>query len=142
MHNQIPEGSMMSKLSTFAMVAIVALGAAACGGDSPTGGNNNPPPPAPPPPGGTVIINLTAGLRFVPAEVTIAPGTTVRWVYQGGGGHTVTPGNAGQDGVWARQVMNGGGQTFEHTFNVGGQTYDYFCEPHELQGMTGRVIVQ
>jgi len=134
---------MRNRLSVLATAAVIALATAACGSSDPTGGNNPPPPPPPPdPPAGTVIINLTAGLRFDPAEVTIAAGTTVRWVYQGGGGHTVTPRDAGQDGVWARQVMNGGGQVFEHTFNVGGQTYDYFCEPHELQGMTGRVIVQ
>ena len=133
---------MRNRMFALATVAVLALGATACSSDSPTGGNNPPPPPPPPaPPPGTVIVNLTAGLRFDPAEVSIAAGTTIRWVNQGGG-HTVTPRDGGQNGVWAREVINAGGQTFEHTFNVGGQTYDYFCEPHELQGMTGRVIVQ
>ncbi len=30
--------------------------------------------------------------------------------------------------------------TFEHVFTVAG-VYDYFCKPHELAGMVGRIVV-
>lgn len=127
--------------STSSALLLVGFLAAACGGSDPAGGGN-PPPPPPPPPAGAVVITLTAALQFSPSEVTISAGTPVRWVYESGPAHTITPRDAGQAGVWARQAMNTVGQTFDHTFNVAGQTYDYFCEPHELQGMTGRIIVQ
>ena len=32
------------------------------------------------------------------------------------------------------------GATFEHLFTVQG-VYDYFCKPHEMAGMVGRVVV-
>ncbi len=123
--------------------ALVLLGVmTACGGSDPAGNNPPPPPPPPPAPPGAVIITLGANLQFSPEEVTISAGTPVRWVYESGPAHTVTPRDDGQPGVWARQAMGTVGQTFDHTFNVAGQTYDYFCEPHELQGMTGRIVVQ
>ncbi|MGH7477574.1 MAG: plastocyanin/azurin family copper-binding protein [Longimicrobiales bacterium] len=84
------------------------------------------------------IVNLTASFTFEPANVTITPGTTVRWVWQGGGAHTVTPAGHSE---WQEASLSGAGQTFEHTFNNAGD-FDYFCTPHQAQGMTGNVTVQ
>jgi plastocyanin len=62
-----------------------------------------------------MVVNATGNASFVPAEITIDPGT---------------------------QVIDESNLSFEHVFNVAGQTYDYFCEPHEVAGMTGKVTVR
>jgi plastocyanin len=83
-----------------------------------------------------VVIITASGSQFSPETVTIAPGTTVRWV-NGGGDHTVTP-----DGhtEWTSANLPSG-TTFEHTFESVGE-FDYFCIPHQSLGMTGTVTVQ
>ena len=89
--------------------------------------------------GGNVVeINLTTSLTFSPANPTIEPGTTVRWINDASIFHTITP-----DGhtEWERQTLSSAGETFEHTFMDEG-SYPYFCEPHESQGMTGTITVQ
>lgn len=96
-----------------------------------------------PPASGIVEIHLTAS-TFSPSSVTIAPGTTVRWINDGAVEHTITPQNAGQSGVWQRQTTSTEGVVLEHTFNVSGQTYRYRCEPHSSNfesGMVGVIIV-
>ena len=123
---------------------VLALVLPACsggGGGGGGGGITPPPPPPPPPPGNSVTVHLTAGLRFSPATVTIAPGTTVRWINDAALGHTVTPDNAAQPGAWTSQALTTQNQVFDHTFNTPG-TYNYHCEPHRLDGMTGVVVVQ
>lgn len=76
---------------------------------------------------------------FTPADVTIATGTTVRWINDLAVPHTITPDNAAQGGVWASQNITAQGQTFDHVFTTAG-TYDYHCNVHA--GMTGKVRVQ
>ena len=89
-----------------------------------------------------MVVNATGFASFVPSEITIDPGTRVRWVFVAGTpNHTITPRDAGQDGVWARSVIDEDDVSFEHVFNVAGQTYDYYCEPHEIAGMVGKVTV-
>lgn len=84
------------------------------------------------------VVEITAsGTSFSPSEVTIAPGTTVRWVTPGGG-HTVTPDNHSE---WTSAALNSAGDVFEHTFDDPGE-FDYFCIPHQSLGMTGTVTVQ
>jgi len=105
---------------------------AGCGGGDGTG-----------PGGGNVVeIHLTASSRFSPDNVTIAPGTTVRWINDADILHTVTPSNPQQPGVWARAERATRGVVLEHRFTVAGQTYHYFCEPHLTAGMTGTIRVQ
>jgi plastocyanin len=97
-----------------------------------------------PPQSGLVEIRLTAGSTFEPASVTITPGTTVRWINDAAMEHTITPENAGQPGVWERQVTNSAGVVYEHTFNEPSQTYRYRCEPHSAgfdSGMVGMITV-
>lgn len=94
-----------------------------------------------PPQSGLVEVKLTDALQFVPAEVRITPGTRIRWVTESIVFHTVTPRDAEQPGVWTEKDMPSGAEPFEHTFTVAGQTYDYFCVPHEAQGMLGKIMV-
>ena len=62
--------------------------------------------------GGTLRVVNLVGFDFLPAELTVGPGTTVRWSNGSSIGHTVTP-----DGhqEWSEAEL-GAGQDFEHTF--------------------------
>jgi plastocyanin len=85
------------------------------------------------------VVVTASGTSFSPSAVTIPVGSTVRWV-NGGGSHTVTPGNPAQAGVWSNTDL-GPGATFEHEFGTAA-TYAYHCQPHQSMGMTGSVTVQ
>ena len=85
-----------------------------------------------------VEVNLTSGLAFTPADLTIEVGTTVRWVNDAAMFHTITPDGHSE---WSRQEMTSAGQTFEHTFGSEG-TFPYYCEPHQAQGMAGTITVE
>ena len=91
-----------------------------------------------PTPGAQVVEVELTGTSFAPADITVAVGTTVRWIYRSGGPHTVTP-----DGhtVWSEASLTTSGQTFEHTFTSTG-VFNYYCDPHRGAGMTGVVRVQ
>jgi plastocyanin len=107
--------------------------------------------------GTTHTVDMTDGLVFDPAEITIEPGDTVVWENVGSIGHTVTayeddiPEEAeffASGGFESEQAARdaypegdiGGGDSYEHTFEVEG-TYEYFCIPHESAGMLGTVNV-
>lgn len=74
---------------------------------------------------------------FSQPNLVITAGTAVRWVNVGQMLHTVTP-----DGhtEWSSANLGSNGSAFTHTFDTPG-TYDYYCEPHVGQGMTGTVTV-
>jgi plastocyanin len=90
---------------------------------------------------------------FDPAGIHIAPGDTVRWI-QISGFHSVTAYHPSNDNHelripesaehWDSDILLADypkrGATFEHVFTVAG-VYDYFCKPHEMAGMVGRVVV-
>ena len=88
--------------------------------------------------GDVVEIRATSALTFEPSEVTISPGTTVRWVNESSMLHTVTPDDHEE---WDRGELPDDGDTFTHTFEEAGD-FDYFCEPHLSAGMTGSITVQ
>lgn len=85
---------------------------------------------------------------FDPIGILIRPGQTVRWVCESNV-HTTTayhPRNADHSlripkaaEPWDSNYLFPG-KSFEHTFTVAG-AYDYFCTPHEMAGMVGRIIV-
>jgi plastocyanin len=85
---------------------------------------------------------------FDPIGVLIEPGQTVRWVNEANV-HTSTayhPANDGHalripDGAepWNSGYLVEPGDQFEITLTVPG-VYDYFCAPHEMAGMVGRII--
>ena len=90
---------------------------------------------------------------FDPAGVRIAPGDTVRWV-QMSGFHSITSYHPRNDNhelripesaePWDSDILLAdypkSGSTFERVFTVPG-VYDYFCKPHEMAGMVGRIVV-
>lgn len=73
--------------------------------------------------------------RFDPNALTVAIGTTVTWVNKGRNWHTVSA----LDGSFASDQI-GPGQSYSHQFTKPG-TYQYICQHHVLQGMTGVVKV-
>lgn len=86
---------------------------------------------------------------FRPQGLLIQPGQSVRWVNADlGNVHTVTayhPDNAKPLRIPSGAASwNSGylmpGESFSLTFTVPG-VYDYFCVPHELAGMVGRIVV-
>lgn len=87
---------------------------------------------------------------FEPAGLHIAPGATVRWVNMDpANSHTATayhPSNYDHplripEGAkpWDSDYLLPG-ESFEVTLTVPG-IYDYFCVPHEMAGMVGRIVV-
>ena len=75
-----------------------------------------------------------ANFAFAPADVTIAPGTTVTWSNDDGAPH----GLAYKDGTKGTDVLLPG-QKFSRTYDKPG-TYDYVCSVHPY--MMGKVTVQ
>ena len=81
---------------------------------------------------------------FVPAEVSIEPGDTVRWINldlqtehatcSGGGSADPTYGD-----LWQSPLLRYG-EFYEFTF-VEADDYEYFSLPHEYEGMLGLVRV-
>ncbi len=74
------------------------------------------------------------GMEFEPTELTIAPGDTVRWVFDDEGRpHDVVA----YDRSFQSGLLEVG--EYSYTFTEEG-TFDYFCTPHP--GMEGIVIVE
>lgn len=106
------------------------------------------------PAGGVVEIRMRSDARgsrvwFDPLGLRVAPGTTVRWVLEANV-HSATSYHP-DTGGWARRIPAGAepwdsgmltepGQTFERRVDVPG-VYDYYCIPHEMAGMIGRIVV-
>jgi plastocyanin len=97
------------------------------------------------------VVEMTDQLAFEPERITVRVGDTVEWRNPTRLPHTVTtdPEEA-QDPEHVQlpegaEPFNSGNimpdETFSHTFNVAGE-YQYFCIPHEMQGMLGHVTVE
>jgi amicyanin len=71
---------------------------------------------------------------FIPAEITVAPGTTVTWVNNETMPHTVVDSNKG---FRSKTLVKDA--TFSFTFTTAGD-YDYVCSIHP--NMKGKVIVK
>jgi len=111
--------------STFAIAVCAMLGAVVivggCGDDKSNGGDHDP--------------------RFDPPTITIVVGDTIRFVSVSGD-HTVTSGT-GSDDPASGQLFDADmpeGDEFLRVFNTVG-TFNYYCVPHEEDGMTGQVTV-
>lgn len=116
--------------SVRAFLLLAVLGTAAC--------SEHQDAVAPPEGGGAVVVIDVRNFEFSEGTVTVAPGTTVRWVNRTTTFHTVTP--ADHD-TWEEWQTSGMGESFEVRFDAAG-TYPYYCSPHRALGMTGRVVVQ
>ncbi len=80
------------------------------------------------------------GLTFVPDEITVTPGDTVRWVWSGGS-HTVTSGSpCTPDGLFNSPLTSA---VPEFVWAVPETLGDvpYYCIPHCAFGMTGVIHV-
>jgi len=82
--------------------------------------------------------------RFIPADLAIRPGDTVRWTNTDPFlDHSTVSGTGSADPA-AGSHWNSGiltiGEYFEHTFEEAGD-YEYFSLPHEVEGMFGVVRV-
>jgi plastocyanin len=107
--------------------------------------------------GGDSSVSMV-GQTFQPASMTVPAGTTLTFTNESDEAHTVT---ALQDGIpegadyfasggfstesQARQNIADGlipeGESFEVTLRRPGE-YEYFCIPHEAQGMEGTITVE
>jgi len=91
--------------------------------------------------GAEVVVNQV-GITFVPQEVSVFPGDTVRWVYTGGT-HTVTSGaNCTPSGLFDAPLTR---KSIDFTWTVpasaAGTTVDYYCDPHCIFFQTGTIKV-
>jgi plastocyanin len=109
----------MKRVARFVIVSLVVVTAAACGGDDDGAAPTEP---------GVVIVDDNV---FRPKTITVAPGDTVTWRFEGNSAHNVTADD------FASELMKDG--EFEHTFDEVGE-YDYVCTVHA--GMVGTVDVQ
>ncbi len=83
--------------------------------------------------GDSVTVRID-GMRFEPAVITVAPGTTVTWVQGSRMPHTIS-GDA--EGLLSSTLYTG--QTFSYTFDETG-SYQYVCGLHP--SMKGSVVVE
>lgn len=112
------------------------------------------PPIVPAAAAATVEIHMRSNasgsvVGFDPVGVLIEPGQTVRWVCDANV-HTATAYHPKyghhslripqQATPWNSDFLLPG-QHFDVRLTVGG-VYDYFCMPHEMAGMVGRIIVR
>jgi plastocyanin len=75
-----------------------------------------------------------SNFAFAPAELTIAPGTRVRWVNEDGAPHGI----AHKDGAPGVDLLLPGASA-ERVYDAPG-TFDYVCSVHAY--MNGRVVVR
>jgi len=83
----------------------------------------------------TQEVTLTADNQFQAANVSVASGDTVRFVWNGGF-HDVVFADGQSSGAPVGDV----GATYSRTFSQAG-TYAYVCSVHEALGMKGSVAV-
>jgi LPXTG-motif cell wall-anchored protein len=83
----------------------------------------------------TSTVTLGDDNKFKPANVSVAVGDTVKFVWNGGF-HDVTFADGQKSGAPVGDV----GTTFSRTFSTAG-SYAYVCTVHEALGMKGTVTV-
>jgi plastocyanin len=92
---------------------------------------------------------LGTKVGFDPVGIHIEPGQPVRWIVHSNV-HTTTAYHPKNDlhslriperaEPWNSRFLVNPGDHFEITLTVPG-VYDYFCAPHEVAGMVGRIVV-
>ena len=98
---------------------------------------------------GMMSDTLGTVVWFDPIGVLIEPGQTVRWKVHSNV-HTTAAYHPKNDhhslriperaAPWDSRFLVNPGNHFEVTLTVPG-VYDYFCAPHEVAGMVGRIVV-
>lgn len=135
-----------SRPRTLASLVVLGVALAACGGNDDADDDGAAAPVATDAADAAeVAIRLVA---FKPDRVEIEAGTTVTWVNEDPGAHTVTSGvvedgassvTAEPDGVFDSDEL-ATDESFEHVFDEPG-TYSYYCELHPAT-MRGVVTVR
>ena len=139
-------------------VSAFILAASACGSSSTTSSGMNPSPAGPVADVSMTDNNGLAPYAFSPATLPIKVGTSVRWTNNGKAQHTATS-DATPQPVWTSGTVDPAGTTtcapndpycmvgptppgtYESPpFNTPG-TYQYHCQFHGAQGMTGTITV-
>ncbi|GAB7094973.1 plastocyanin/azurin family copper-binding protein [Halolamina litorea] len=114
----------------------VAAGQESTGTDTGSGGGGSGPTE-------TVTVGPGGSLVFEPAELTIATGTTVNFVWDSNT-HNVVPTSQPEGADWAGEGEQGvtfdSGHEYSYTFTTTG-AYEYVCTPHESAGMVGSIEV-
>ncbi|WP_458206541.1 plastocyanin/azurin family copper-binding protein [Haladaptatus sp. NG-SE-30] len=92
----------------------------------------------------TVKTGPGGELVFEPTELSISPGTTVKWVWESNT-HNVIPESQPSGSSWkgtpgGESKTYDSGYTYSHTFETPGK-YEYYCAPHKSAGMTGTIQV-
>ena len=108
------------------------------------------------------MVGDTKGFRFEPASITIKAGDGIKFINSGGGPHNVSfdpttvpadvksqlSANFGadkdaQNDLSSKLTSVTGGDAITVSFaNIKAGTYSYFCLPHKMMGMTGKITVQ
>ncbi|GCF12506.1 hypothetical protein Harman_04410 [Haloarcula mannanilytica] len=108
----------------------------------------------------TSTVEMTDGLAYEPKNIQVEAGTTITFENVGAIGHTVTayedkiPDGAeyfASGGFDSQQAAKDGysngqkgniteGESYEVTLETTG-TYEYYCIPHEMNGMVGKIKV-
>jgi plastocyanin len=90
-----------------------------------------------------VTVGPGGSLVFDPEELTITPGTTVRFVWDSNN-HNVVPQSQPDGANWGGEGSSGttfdSGHEYTYTFETLG-SYEYVCTPHESAGMVGTIEV-
>lgn len=122
----------MRRLTILVLLAAVAL-AAASSARPKTSANRTSVSAAP----NAATVKIS-NFQFTPKVLTVAPGTTVEWINEGGR-HLVVA----DDDSFKSDVLKQGDK-FEHKFDKAG-TYAYHCEFHGEKGgkdMAGKIVVR
>jgi len=89
----------------------------------------------------TVEVGVEANggaFGFGPAAIHVDNGATVQWEWTGeGGGHNII---SNDDGPLDSDTYTESGVNYEQTFEEDG-IYNYYCGPHQGQGMKGSIVV-
>jgi plastocyanin len=110
----------------------------------------------PPSQSAKVHVVRMQGNRFVPAELTIGKGDTVRFIMGGGGPHNVAFHDLKSESAdrlrklmtdqvsdLAGPLLLDPGETYNIVFaDVPAGTYPYWCAPHIAAGMKGTITVR
>jgi plastocyanin len=119
----------MTKMLRAGGVLAAALVLGACGGGGDTGGDTGGD-------GGEASTLTMVDNSFEPADLTVSSGTELQLSNEGQNPHTFTVTGDGID----EQVE--AGQSSAVTIELEPGQYDFICEFHEAQGMTGTLTVE